>query len=95
MTTPLNVLRGEPFGERPNVNDVRMPMANADPRSRAMFGAAYFVGYCASLGLESGTVINAVALGDTMGDRGLVADDGKTVRQLAKGQSLISLLPNS
>ena len=58
-----------------------MPMANADPRSRAMFGAAYFVGYCASLGLEEGTVVNAVALGDTMGDRGLVSDDGATVRQ--------------
>lgn len=51
-------------------------MANADPRSRGMFGAAYFVGYVANLGLQDGTRVDAVALGDAMGDRGLVSDCG-------------------
>lgn len=55
---------------------MRMPMANADPRSRGMFGAAYFVGYVASLGLQNGTQVDAVALGDAMGDRGLVSECG-------------------
>ena len=64
MLNPVALgIRGDPFGDRPNVDDVRMPMANADPRSRAMFGAAYFVGYMASLGLEAGTAVDAVALG--------------------------------
>ena len=62
-------IRGDPFGDRPNEADVRMPMANADPRSRAMFGAAYFVGYLANLGLQEGTQVDAVALGDAMGMR--------------------------
>ena len=73
-TTPQYILnpvaigiRGDPFGDRPNEADVRMPMANADPRSRAMFGAAYFVGYLANLGLQDGTQVDAVALGDAMG----------------------------
>jgi hypothetical protein len=34
-------IRHQPFGERPNLCDVRMPMANADPRGRGLFGAAY------------------------------------------------------
>ena len=94
-------VRGNPFGDRPNHADVRMPMANADPRSRAMFGmtsidavcfvytcrrlidlsliagAAYFVGYVASLGLQDGTIVDAVALGDAMGDRGLLSAEGE------------------
>ena len=65
-------------------------MANADPRSRGMFGAAYFVGYVASLGLQNGTQVDAVALGDAMGDRGLISECGgirypayQVVQQLA------------
>lgn len=57
-------------------------MANDDPRARGLFGAAYAVGYFASLGLGqalpdgSGTVaIEGVAFGDSMGARGLCDAD--------------------
>jgi hypothetical protein len=43
-----------------------------------MFGAAYFVGYIANMGLQNGTKVDAVALGDAMGDRGLISECGGT-----------------
>ena len=71
-------IRHEPFGPKPNPSNHRMPMANWDPRTAGLFGAAYAVGYFASLGLgeclaEDGvsTSVAGVVYGDSFGERGL------------------------
>jgi len=68
-------MRHNPYGAAtaPNPEGKRIAMAEADPRQAGLFGAAWAVGYAATI---AGTGIAALALNHLAGPQGVVADDG-------------------
>jgi len=70
--------RANPYGNAvtPNPNDERISLVKADPRQRGLFGAAWSLGYVASL---APTGIDAVSFGAPTGPLGIIhrkADGG-------------------
>jgi D-apionolactonase len=68
---PVSIgMRQNPYGSRvmPNPRDERIAMAERDPRQRALFGAAWLVGYAAAL---AGAKVETFTLGALTGARGL------------------------
>jgi D-apionolactonase len=68
---PVSIgMRQNPYGSRvmPNPRSERIAMAERDPRQRALFGAAWLVGYAAAL---SGAKVETFTLGALTGARGL------------------------
>jgi hypothetical protein len=68
---PVSIgMRQNPYGSRvvPNPQRERVAMALADPRQKALFGAAWLVGYAATL---SGAKLETLTLGALTGPRGL------------------------
>jgi hypothetical protein len=68
---PVSIgMRQNPYGSRvmPNPRGERIAMAERDPRQRALFGAAWLVGYAAAL---AGARLETFTLGALTGARGL------------------------
>ncbi|MFL6664887.1 MAG: hypothetical protein ACJ8G7_22160, partial [Rhizobacter sp.] len=70
--------RDNPYGKgvTPNPNDERLSLVKADPRQRGLFGAAWTLGYVASLGP---TGVEAISFGATTGPMGIVQPAGGAV----------------
>lgn len=64
-------MRQNPYGSRtlPNPANQRMPMAASDPRQRALFGAAWLLGYAAQI---AGADLEVLTLGGLAGPRGAI-----------------------
>ena len=62
-------MRQNPYGSRtmPNPEHKRIPMADSDPRQRGLFGAAWLLGYAASI---ADADLEVLTLGQLMGPRG-------------------------
>jgi D-apionolactonase len=82
--------RDNPHGKTytPNPNNERICLVKADPRQRGLFGAAWTLGYVASL---APTGVEAVTLGTTTGPLGIVhrAGDAKLPYYDALGRSAV------
>jgi hypothetical protein len=63
--------RDNPYGKTfaPNPNNERICLANSDPRQRGLFGAAWTLGYVASL---AGTGVETVCFGAPTGPLGII-----------------------
>jgi hypothetical protein len=82
--------RANPYGKSvtPNPNDERLSLVKADPRQRGLFGAAWALGYVASL---APTGVDAVSFGAPTGPLGIIhrAADGKTPYYDALGDAAV------
>ena len=63
-------MRQNPYGSKTmdNPHELRMPMAGSDPRERALFGAAWLLGYAAQ---AVDAALDVLTLGPLCGPRGL------------------------
>lgn len=82
--------RDNPYGKSftPNPNDERICLVKSDPRQRGLFGAAWALGYAASL---AATGVEAVSFGATTGPLGIVhrKADGKRPHYDGRGAGVV------
>lgn len=68
-------MRSNPYGAglAPNPDNIRRPMAMADPRQRGLFGAAWMVGAMAA---TAGSGVSGLSLGAPAGPLGILGEGG-------------------